>query len=110
MSFLIRSGVAGLAVGAALFGAAGLAAADDAPAPPNCTAADLAGVMGGVNIATSAYLHTHPQVNDFLTSLKGLPREEVATRMREFGDSHPQERDELKGIRQPAADFHDRCG
>ena len=111
MSVLIRSAAAALALGAVLYGGAGVAVADDdAPAPPNCTAADLAGVMGGVTVATSAYLFTHPEVNAFLTGLKGLPKDEVAAKMSEYGDANPQVRDELRGIRQPAADFHARCG
>ena len=40
------------------FGASPAALAD----PPNCTAADLAGVAAGVSAATSAYLFTHPEV------------------------------------------------
>ena len=55
-----------------------LAAFPAAPAwadPPNCTAADLAGVAAGVSAATSAYLFTHPDVNDFVTGLKGQPRD-----------------------------------
>ena len=42
--------------------------------PPNCTAADLAGVASGVAAATSAYLFTHPDVNNFFTGLKGQPK------------------------------------
>ena len=109
MPFMYRFAAAGLALGAALLTGAGPAHADD-EAPPNCTAADLSSVMGGVNIATSAYLLTHPDVNDFLTGLKGLPREEIAEKMRAYGDENPRVRDELRAIRQPAADFHDRCG
>ena len=42
---------------------------------PNCTAADLASVASGVSAATSAYLFTHPDVNDFFTGLEGEPRD-----------------------------------
>ncbi len=52
---------AGVIAAAMLCGAAATAAAD----PPNCTAADLAGVMSGVSAGTSAYLFTHPEVNAF---------------------------------------------
>ena len=41
---------AGVIAGATLIGTAATASAD----PPNCTAADLAGVMSGVNAAMSA--------------------------------------------------------
>jgi hemophore-related protein len=80
------------------------------PPPPNCTAADLAGVSTGVTAATSAYLFTRPEVNAFFTSLKGLPKEELRARVQEYGDAHPQVRAELQGIRQPLADFRNRCG
>jgi hypothetical protein len=53
----------GAVIGAMLFGAMPFAQADTDPAPPpNCTAADLQGVMAGVSAATSAYLFTRPDV------------------------------------------------
>jgi hemophore-related protein len=96
---------AGMIAGSLLVGSAAAAAAD----PPNCTAGDLAGVMSGVNAATSAYLLTHPDVNAFFTGLKGKSRDEMKTEIAAYGDANPQVRDELLGIRQPAADFRDRC-
>jgi heme-binding protein len=86
--------------------------ADDAPppAPPNCTAADLAGVMSGVSAGTSVYLFTHPDVNAFFTSLKGQPRDQIRDQAKSYMDANPQVRAELQGIRQPAADFRSRCG
>jgi hypothetical protein len=53
---------------------AGSALAD----PPNCTAADLAGVASGVSAATSAYLFTHPDVNNFFSRLQGRPASRCA--------------------------------
>ena len=52
----------GAAIGAGVFaGSLLLGVAPSAQAlPPNCTAADLAGVASGVSAATSAYLFTHP--------------------------------------------------
>jgi hemophore-related protein len=96
---------AGMIAGAMLFGTAATAAAD----PPNCTAADLAGTMGGVSIGTSTYLFTHPEVNDFFTSLKGKSREEMSDAIQAYFDANPQVRDELKAVRQAAPDFRDRC-
>ena len=96
---------AGMIAGATLVGTAATAAAD----PPNCTAADLAGVMSGVNAGTSSYLFTHPDVNAFFTSLKGKPRDEMQTDVQAYMDANPQVRDELTAVRQPAADFRDRC-
>ena len=63
---------AGAVAGAMLLAAAPSALADR---PPNCTAADLASVASGVSAATSAYLFTHPDVNDFFTGLEGAPRD-----------------------------------
>jgi hemophore-related protein len=96
---------AGVIAGAALIGTTATAAAD----PPNCTAADLAGVMSGVNAGMSSYLFTHPDVNAFFTSLKGKDREQMRTEIAAYADANPQVRDEIAAVRQPAADFRDRC-
>jgi heme-binding protein len=102
---------AGAFTGVMLFGAIPSAMADD-PAlnPPNCTAADLAGVASGVSAATSAYLFTHPDVNWFFTSLEGLPRDEVRTEVKTYLDANPVVKSELTGIRQPLVDLKNRCG
>ncbi|MBP2454693.1 hemophore-related protein [Mycolicibacterium lutetiense] len=86
------------------------ATAEPPPRPPNCTAADLAGIASGVAAATSTYLWTHPDVNDFYTNLHGRPQEEVPDATRTFFDANPQAHTDLLGIRQPMTDFRDRCG
>jgi len=99
--------------GALLCGAATTAAADPpapAPAPPNCTAADLAGVSSGVTAATSTYLFAHPDVNAFFTGLKGQPRSEIRDDVQNYLNANPQVQTDLQGIRQPMVDFRDRCG
>ncbi|OBF28284.1 hypothetical protein A5724_28125 [Mycobacterium sp. ACS1612] len=96
---------AGVIAGATLIGTAATAAAD----PPNCTAADLAGVMSGVNAGMSSYLFTHPDVNTFFTGLKGKPRDEMRTEITNYFDANPQVADEIRAVRQPASDFRDRC-
>ncbi len=96
---------AGMIAGAMLAGTSATAAAD----PPNCSAADLAGVMSGVNAATSSYLFTHPDVNNFFSGLKGKTRDEMRTEIEAYGQANPQVRDELLAVRQPASDFRDRC-
>lgn len=93
-----------VAVGA-LVGTAATAAAD----PPNCTAADLAGIMSGVNAGMSAYLFTHPDVNAFFTSLKGKSRDEMRTAITDYAQANPQVQSDIQAIRQPAADFRNRC-
>ena len=96
---------AGVIAGATLLGIPTTAAAD----PPNCTAADLAGVMSGVSAGTSAYLFTHPEVNNFFTGLKGKNRDEMRADIEAYMQNNPQVRDELRNVRQAAADFRDRC-
>lgn len=103
--------VAGVVLGAgavagALLGTAGSAVA----APPNCTAADLAGVSSGVSAATSAYLFTHPDVNAFFTGLEGTPRETLRDQIQQYLDANPQTKAEMSGIRQPLVYFRERCG
>ena len=78
-------------------------------APPNCTAADLAGVSSGVSAATSAYLFTHPDVNNFFTGLEGTDRDAMRGQIQQYLDANPRVRDELTGIRQPLVDFRARC-
>ena len=97
--------------GAVLFGSAGIASADPpAPVPPPCTAAELARVMSGVTFDTSNYLTLHPNVNDFFTSLKGQPRDQIRDQVQTYLDANPMVRDELQAIRQPSVDFRQRCG
>jgi hemophore-related protein len=96
---------AGVIAGATLIGTAATAAAD----PPNCTAADLAGVMSGVNAGMSSYLFTHPDVNAFFTGLKGKSRDEMRTEISDYFNANPQVADEIRTVRQAASDFRDRC-
>jgi len=101
----------GTLAGAMLFGAAATATADPPPpVPPPCTAAELARVMSGVTFDTSNYLTLHPNVNDFFTSLKGQPRDQIRDQVQRYLDANPQVGDELQAIRQPRIDFQNRCG
>jgi heme-binding protein len=109
----------GAVAGAMLFGAVPPALADPpappappapAPAPPNCTAADLAGVAAGVSASTSAYLFTHPDVNAFFTGLKGQPKSAIKDNVQNYLNANPQVRSDLQGIRQPLIDLRNRCG
>jgi heme-binding protein len=101
----------GALAGAMLFGVLPSAMADDpANNPPNCTAADLAGVASGVSASTSAYLFTHPDVNWFFTSLEGLPRDQVRSKVQTYLNQNPPTKDDLTGIRQPLVDLKNRCG
>jgi hemophore-related protein len=104
----------GTLAGAIFFGVVATAAAqpppEPAPVPPPCTAAEMARVMSGVTFDTSNYLTTHPDVNNFFTSLKGQPRDQIQPQVQSYLDANPQVRDELQAIRQPSVDFRNRCG
>ena len=105
------AGVLALVAVAPLGGAAANAQPPAEPLrPPNCSAADLAGIASGVAAATTAYLLTRPELNYFYTDLRGRPHEEVPAATGAYFDAHPQEYAELKGIRQPLIDFRNRCG
>ena len=104
---LARRVVAGVlgALATAMFVAAPSASAD----PPNCTAADLAGVAAGVSAATSAYLFTHPDANAFMTGLKGQPVADIRAQVQQYLTDNPQTKADIEAIRQPLADIRIRC-
>jgi len=104
-AFARRVLLATVAAGAVLVGTSAPAYAD----PPNCTAADLAGVMTGVAAATSGYLFTHPPVNEFFTTLRDMPDDEKKAALMAYMDANPQVHAELQGMRQPAVDYRNRC-
>jgi hemophore-related protein len=66
--------------------------------------------MSGVTFDTSNYLTTHPAVNDFFTSLKGQPKDQIRDQVQTYFDGNPQVQEELRVIRQPSVDFRERCG
>lgn len=106
--------MAAVGAGAVLLATSTSAMAEPSPPPapplPNCTAADLMGVMAGVTTATSAYMFTHPPVNDFFTTLKDMDGDQKREAVVAYMDANPQVKAELQGIRQPAKDFRARCG
>lgn len=106
----VVAGAAGVGAiaGAMLSGA--VPAMAEPPVAPNCTAADLAGVAAGVSASTSAYLFTHPPVNDFFTSLEGQPRDQIRPQVEQYLNANPQVKADLSGIRQPLVDLKNRCG
>ncbi|HEX5142897.1 MAG TPA: heme-binding protein [Mycobacterium sp.] len=110
MSILVRSAGVLAVLGAAVVGPAATAVADEVPPPPNCTAADMAGVMSGIAAATSVYLFTHPDVNNFFTGLKDLPDDQRRQQVLNYADANPQVKADLQGMRQPGKDFRERCG
>ena len=108
---LFRAAAAALGAGAILIAPGGFltprAHADDLP--PNCTSADMTGVMSGISAAMSAYLFTHPDVNSFFSGLQGLPKAQVRDETEAYLNANPDVRADLDAIRQPSRDFRDRC-
>lgn len=100
---------AGAVAGALLCAGAGSAAADPAPRPPNCTAADVAGVATGVGAALSSYLFTHPDLNMFYTGLQDAPKDQLRDDVQNYFKANPQEQADLENIRQPLVDIRQRC-
>jgi len=95
-----------LTAGAVLAGGAGTAGADPVP---GCTAGDVTAVMTGVSASMTTYLFTHPDVNDFMSSLQGLSKSDAKQRTKDYLAANPQVRDELTAIRQPGVDLRNRC-
>ena len=110
-----RAAAAAFGAGAVLLSAAGtaglvLAGPAAADPPPNCTTADMTGIMAGVSAAMSNYLFTHPDVNAFFTGLEGAPRDTVRSQVQDYLNANPQYKAELTAIRQPLVDLKNRCG
>ena len=108
MTFRLRTCAGAVLACAATF--AWAAPAHAQPAPPNCSSADLTGTMTGVMAATTAYLYTHPPVNEFFSTLQGRSQEERKAALEAFLTANPQVQAELQAIRQPMKDFRNRCG
>jgi hemophore-related protein len=108
----------GAMAGAMWFGGASLALAQPTPTPPppapaapqpGCTAADLAQASGTVGTAMADYMFSHPDVNNFFTSLRGQPNEEIRSDVRTYLNANPQVETDINGIRQPVTDLRNRC-
>ena len=105
-----RAAVSAIGTGA-VAGAMFVSAAPSAlAAPPYCTAGDVAQVRSGVSAGTSAYLFSHPWVNEFFTGLTGQPRDQIRTQVQDYLAANPVEKAELQAIRQPLTDLRNRCG
>ena len=100
---------AGVIAGTLVSSAAGIAAADPTPRPPNCSAADVASVAAGVATALTTYLFTHPDVNEFYTGLQDQPKDQIRDDVQNYFNANPQEQADLEGIRQPLTDIRQRC-
>jgi hemophore-related protein len=112
---LVRVISTGAMAGAMLLGGASLALAQPMPAPPppvpapGCTAADLAQASGTVGTAMADYMFSHPDVNNFFTSLRGKPNQEIRGDVQDYMNANPQVQSDINGIRQPLTDLRNRC-
>ena len=100
---------AGVIAGTLVSSGTGIAAADPTPRPPNCSAADVAGVAASVATSLTTYLFTHPDVNGFYTGLQDQPKDQIGGQVQNYFSNNPQEEAELEGIRQPLTDIRERC-
>jgi hemophore-related protein len=55
-------------------------------------------------------LFTHPDLNDFMSSLKAMSREQVVAKVKQYMAVHPDEQAGVANIRQPLVDIRNRCG
>lgn len=116
--YFVRRAVTGLIgtgamAGAILFSGTSLAFAQPTPPPPppapGCTAGDLAQVSGAVGTAMGDYLFSHPDVNNFFTSLRGKPDSEIHDDVQNYMNANSQVQSDINGIRQPLTDLRNRC-
>ena len=70
---------------------------------------DKAAPAAGVAASTASYLYTHPEVNDFFTSLAGKPHSEMQSAVKAYFSTNPEAENDLRSIRQPVVDFRERC-
>jgi hemophore-related protein len=96
-----------LGTGGVLLGLATPAVADT---PPGCTVADVTNVAAGVDAAITAYLFSHPDVNNFFTGLQGQDKDSVRAQAQAYFQANPQVKAELDAIRAPSVDLRNRCG
>lgn len=102
---LCRTTVVVLGTGAAMLGVSTNATAE----PPNCTTADVTAVVAGVSANMSAYLFTHPEVNDFFSGLERKDKATVKQQTKDYLNANPQVHAELDAIRAPGVDLRNRC-
>lgn len=99
---------------ALVFGAGGvllgLATPAVADTPPGCTLADVTNVAAGVDAAITAYLFSHPDVNNVLTGLQGQGKDSVRAQANSYFQANPQVKAELDALRAPSVDLRNRCG
>jgi heme-binding protein len=111
---IARRGLVGAAgagaVAAALLAGSVPALADPPPPVPGCSAGDFEQTKSSVAAATSVYMFTHPDVNAFFSSLKGVGRDAAKSQVDAYFAGNPGVQADLAGIRQPLKDMKANCG
>ena len=105
LSARLTGAMAVLGTGVVLFGAAVASAAPG----PGCTAADVTSVETGVAGSLTAYLFSHPDVNNFFTGIQGLPTQDAFNQARDYLKANPSVKSEIDAIRQPVLELRNRC-
>ena len=107
----LRAGVCGLLSLTALGGAAvALSPSPAVAAPDPCAASQIARTVGVVATNTGAYLDTHPQTNQALTTIsqqQAGPQTLVA--LKGYFDANPQAGKDLQAIQQPLTGLSTQC-
>ncbi len=79
-------------------------------APDPCAASSVAKTVGTVANSTGAYLDSHPQTNQALTTIsqqQGGPQSLVA--LKSYFDANPQVAKDLQRLQQPLTDLSGEC-
>ena len=103
-----RAGAAVLGAGAVLLAGLGIGTGT-ATANPGCTAGDITAVESQVSTAMTGYFFTHPAVNDFFTSVQGLPKADAVAKTKAYLAANPQTQAEINAIRGPVFELRNRC-
>ena len=96
-----------IGTGTVLLGAAGTAVADT---HQGCTVADMTAVETGVAAAMTTYLWTHPEVNDFFTSVQGMPQDQAFNAIKDYLSANRDIKAQMDAIQAPGDDLRARCG
>ena len=96
-----------IGTGTVLLGSAGTAVADT---QPGCTVADMTAVETGVAAAMTTYLWTHPDVNDFFTSVQGMPQDQAFAAIKDYLSANRDIKAQMDAIQAPGDDLRARCG
>jgi heme-binding protein len=117
-SVFVRRAVLGtLAAGAACAALTIPAAAQPAPPVPpppapasDCNASTLAATISSVTENLSTYFAAHPDANQALIDATRQPSFIAVGQFDGYFRDHPDQANEVRGIKQPLIDYKNRCG